>query len=40
VLVGNTVVVSEFNERLIVERDGRRLLIRKLNKSPPAKKRT
>jgi hypothetical protein len=40
VLVGNTIVVSELNERLTLERDGRRLLIRKLTKNPPAKKRT
>jgi hypothetical protein len=40
VIVGDTVVVSELTERLTVERDGRRVLIRKLTKSPPAKKRT
>jgi hypothetical protein len=36
VLVAGSVVVKDLQERLTVERDGRRLLIRKLRKAAPA----
>jgi hypothetical protein len=36
VLVAGSVVVTDLHERLTVERDGRRLLIRKLRKAAPA----
>ena len=36
VVVAGSVVVTDLHERLTVERDGRRLLIRKLRKAAPA----